>query len=48
MLMTTLDYAFAAAKALIDDATPRLDRIVSEEDSKIQLINRFLVEVLGQ
>lgn len=45
--MTALDRAFAAAKALIDDVKPRLGAIASEEDAKIQLVTRFLTEVLG-
>jgi cold shock CspA family protein/energy-coupling factor transporter ATP-binding protein EcfA2 len=45
--MNSLDRAFTAAKALIDDVEPRLGAITSEEDAKIQLITRFLTEVLG-
>jgi hypothetical protein len=43
----SLDAAHECAKSLIDDVSPRLDSILTEEDAKTQLITRILVEVLG-
>lgn len=45
--MLGLDDASALAKALVDDVEPRLPQIRTEEDAKLQLIVRFLTEVLG-
>lgn len=42
-----LDEAFQRFQILVDDVRPRWDRIVSEEDAKIQLIQRVLTDVLG-
>jgi hypothetical protein len=45
--MSTLDVSLQRANALIDDVEPRLPDIVTEEDAKLQLIVRFLTEILG-
>jgi CspA family cold shock protein len=45
--MLGLDDASALATALVDDVEPRLPEILTEEDAKLQLIVRFLTEVLG-
>jgi cold shock CspA family protein len=45
--MSTLDAACEKAAAIIKDVEPRLAAILTEEDSKLQLITRFLTEVLG-
>jgi hypothetical protein len=45
--MSALDNSYERAIALIDDVEPRLSSIVTEEDAKLQLIVRFLTEVLG-
>ena len=42
-----IDRAFEAAKAILEEASSRLDAIRSEEDAKIQIITRLLTEVLG-
>jgi len=42
-----LDDAFAAAKALVGEVGPRLQKIETEQDARLQLVNRFLLEVLG-
>lgn len=41
-----VDSAFAAATVLIDDVGSRLASIETEQDARLQLINRFIVEVL--
>jgi cold shock CspA family protein len=45
--MSALDIAHEHAIALIDDVELRLSAILTEEDAKLQLIVRFLTEVLG-
>ena len=45
--MSSLDSSYSKAVALITDVGMRLDRIVTEEDAKVQLVVRFLTEVLG-
>ena len=45
--MSALDFAYDRAIALINDVEPRLSTIQTEEDAKLQLIVRFLTEVLG-
>lgn len=42
-----LDSSFNAAIALCSDVQSRLDQIETEQDARVQLINRFLTEVLG-
>ena len=42
-----LDPAFEAAKRILDEAMLIIDSIVSEEDAKLQLIQRLLCESLG-
>jgi len=44
--MKSQDEALEIAKQIKNDAENNLGEIVSEEDSKIQLINRFFIEVL--
>lgn len=41
------DEAFERVSAIISDIEPRLAQVASEQDARFQLINRFLVEVLG-
>ncbi len=43
----TLDEAFEQFKKIKDDAASNIVNIISEEDAKIQIIQRFLFEVLG-
>lgn len=43
----SLDSSFKIAEALCADIEPRLDQIETEQDARVQLINRFLTEVLG-
>jgi cold shock CspA family protein len=43
----SLDDGFERAKALIAEVSPRIDEIKSEQGARFQIINRFLVEVLG-
>jgi cold shock CspA family protein len=45
--MSALDISYERAIALITDVEPRLSAILTEEDAKLQLIVRFLTEVLG-
>jgi hypothetical protein len=45
--MPTLDISYQRAIALIGDVEPRLSNIVTEEDAKLQLVVRFLTEILG-
>src|SRR5258707_11595455 len=45
--MSALDTSYERAVALINDVEPRLAAILTEEDAKLQLIVRFLTEVLG-
>lgn len=45
--MSEIDAAFERAQLLVADAKTRLESIVTEEDAKLQLIVRFLTEVLG-
>jgi hypothetical protein len=45
--MSGLDDSYARAVALVNDVEPRLDSIITEEDAKVQLVVRFLTEVLG-
>jgi len=42
-----VDSAFEAAQKLLDEALKNLENIVTEEDAKIQIIQRLLVECLG-
>jgi len=42
-----LDEAFGVAKKLIAEIEPRLAQIETEQDARLQIINRFLTEVLG-
>ena len=42
-----VDQAYEIAKAIFQDASDRIEAIRSEEDAKIQLINRLLTECLG-
>ncbi|OKO77130.1 cold shock domain-containing protein [Bradyrhizobium sp. NAS96.2] len=46
-MTSSLDASFARAAALIADIEPRLSNIQTEEDAKLQLIVRFLTEILG-
>lgn len=41
-----LDRSYEAAKKLVADVRERLDAIATEQDARLQLINRFLTEVL--
>lgn len=43
----TVDQAFESAKRIIEAATAHLEQIKTEEDAKLQIINRFLTEALG-
>ena len=43
----SLDSSFKIAEALCSDVQSRLDQIETEQDARVQLINRFLTEVLG-
>lgn len=43
----TLDTSFKRAEALVSDVRERLGQIETEQDARVQLINRFLTEVLG-
>src|SRR4051794_20500470 len=43
----SLDNSFEAAKALCSDIELRLAKIESEQDARVQIINRFLTEILG-
>lgn len=45
--MATIDEAYAKAAELVADVEPRLGDVLTEEDAKVQLILRFLTEVLG-
>jgi predicted type IV restriction endonuclease len=45
--MSALDVSYQRAIALINDVEPRLTAILTEEDAKLQLVVRFLTEVLG-
>ena len=45
--MSALDVSYERAVALIKDVEPRLAAILTEEDAKLQLVVRFLTEVLG-
>jgi cold shock CspA family protein len=42
----TLDKAFEVAQALCEDIQKRLAQIETEQDARVQIINRFLTEVL--
>ena len=42
-----IDESFERAKGLCEDAQQRLAQIETEQDARVQLINRFLTEVLG-
>lgn len=42
-----VDAGFEAAKAILEEAKSRLVEIATEEDAKIQVINRILIEALG-
>lgn len=42
-----LDNSYKIAQALCSDIQTRLDKIETEQDARIQVINRFLTEVLG-
>jgi cold shock CspA family protein len=46
-MSSDINEALDAARAIIRDAEARLDQIVTEEDAKIQVILRMLVEALG-
>lgn len=43
----TVDTAFSLAAALVADVSTRIAQIATEEDARVQLINRFLTEILG-
>jgi hypothetical protein len=43
----SLDDAFSRAKVLCEELEPRLSEIETEQDARLQIINRFLTEVLG-
>jgi cold shock CspA family protein len=43
----SLDQSFANAQALCVDIRPRVAQIETEQDARVQIINRFLTEVLG-
>jgi hypothetical protein len=45
--MSALDVSYERAVALINDVELRLAAILTEEDAKLQLVVRFLTEVLG-
>ena len=45
--MSALDSSYTRAIALIDEVEPRLANVLTEEDAKLQLIARFLTEILG-
>lgn len=45
--MNNLDHAFERFLKLKEEISGNLDRIISEEDAKIQIIQRILFEVLG-
>lgn len=45
--MSPVDDAYARAVALVKDVEPRMETIITEEDAKVQLVVRFLTEVLG-
>jgi cold shock CspA family protein len=45
--MSALDASYERAVALIKDVEPRLAAILTEEDAKLQLVVRFLTEILG-
>ena len=43
----SIDTAYEVAAQIIDEVTPNLSDVLTEEESKIHLINRILFEVLG-
>ena len=43
----SLDKSYEVAKALCLDIQERLSQIETEQDARMQIINRFLTEVLG-
>jgi hypothetical protein len=43
----TLDQSFGVAKSLCGDIQGRIDQIETEQDARVQIISRFLTEVLG-
>lgn len=42
-----MDEAFEQAEKIISEVSCNLENVITEEDVKIQIINRFIVEVLG-
>src|SRR5579872_5596917 len=42
-----IDEGYAAALRLFEEVSPRIAEIETEQDARLQLINRVLVEVLG-
>lgn len=47
LTLTNFDKSFEKIKAIFDDAGKNIENIVSEEDAKLQIINRVLVEALS-
>lgn len=45
--MANVDVAYERATEIVADVLPRIAEIETEEDAKIQLVTRFLTEVLG-
>ena len=43
----SLDKSYDVAKALVEDVQARLSQIETEQDARIQIINRFITDVLG-
>lgn len=43
----TVDEGYEAAAAILKEAADRLQQIRSEEDAKVQIITRLLIEALG-
>lgn len=43
----TVDQAFQSARRIVETAMDHLDQIKTEEDTKLQIITRFLTEALG-
>ena len=43
----SLDKSFEIAKALVEDVQPRQAQIETEQDARMQVINRFVTDVLG-
>ncbi|WP_316230534.1 hypothetical protein [Bradyrhizobium sp. SZCCHNR1051] len=45
--MSSIDSAYSRAAAIVAEIEPRLSDVLTEEDAKLQLVTRFLTEVLG-